>query len=79
MLTQQSYDEFSRVIANFAGSHFTFAKYVLPAMRKSETSSVLFITGGVGKFQAHTGPNASPYSRPWAASQARSAFGASAF
>ncbi|GAB4821734.1 hypothetical protein N2152v2_008780 [Parachlorella kessleri] len=49
VLTQQSYDEFSRVIANFAGSHFTFAKCVLPAMRKAESSSVLFITGGVGK------------------------------
>lgn len=37
-----------QVIANFAGSHFVFAKTVLPAMRKSEHSSLLFITGGVG-------------------------------
>ncbi len=50
MLTQQSYEEFSRVIANFAGSHFVFAKYVLPAMRKAATSSMLFITGGVGEW-----------------------------
>lgn len=49
MLTEQSYEEFSRVIASFAGTHFTFAKYVLPAMRQSHASSMLFITGGVGE------------------------------
>ena len=26
VLTEQSYDEFSQVIANFAGSHFVFSK-----------------------------------------------------
>ena len=49
MLTEQSYAEFSRVLANFAGSHFTFVKYILPAMRQSHTSSMLFVTGGVGE------------------------------
>lgn len=49
LLTEQSYAEFSRVLANFAGSHFTFVKYILPAMRQSHTSSMLFVTGGVGK------------------------------
>jgi hypothetical protein len=48
LLTEQSYEEFSRVIANFAGSHFTFSKYVLPAMRPTDSSSMLYITGGVG-------------------------------
>ncbi|KAL4855773.1 3-oxoacyl-[acyl-carrier-protein] reductase FabG [Chlorella vulgaris] len=49
VLTEQSYEEFSRVLANFAGSHFVFAKNVLPAMRKAPSSSMLFVTGGVGK------------------------------
>lgn len=49
LLTEQSYDEFSRVIANFAGSHFVFAKTILPVMKKSENSTMLFITGGVGE------------------------------
>ncbi|PSC75546.1 peroxisomal trans-2-enoyl-reductase-like [Micractinium conductrix] len=49
VLTEQSYDEFSQVIANFAGSHFVFSKYVLPQMSQSPTSSFLYITGGVGK------------------------------
>lgn len=37
------------MIANFAGSHFVFAKTILPVMKKSENSSMLFITGGVGE------------------------------
>jgi len=37
------------VIANFAGSHFVFAKTILPVMKKSEGSTMLFITGGVGE------------------------------
>eukprot|EP00887_Chlorella_sp_A99_P007128 scaffold2.g7128.t1 len=49
VLTEQSYDEFSRVIANFAGSHFVFSKCVLPVMKRNEHSSMLYITGGVGK------------------------------
>jgi omega-amidase len=49
LLTEQSYEEFSRVIANFAGSHFVFAKTILPVMKKSESSTMLFITGGVGQ------------------------------
>ncbi|KAL4432189.1 hypothetical protein ABPG77_005951 [Micractinium sp. CCAP 211/92] len=49
VLTEQTYEEFSSVIANFAGSHFTFSKYVLPQMKQSPTSSFLYITGGVGQ------------------------------
>ena len=53
VLTDQSYEEFARVIANFAGSHFVFAKTILPVMKKSENSSMLFITGGVGEETCH--------------------------
>lgn len=49
VLTEQSYSEFLHVIHDFAGSHFTFAKYVLPVLKKADTSSFLFITGGVGE------------------------------
>lgn len=52
VLTEQSYEEFSAVIANFAGSHFVFSKYVLPQMRQAPTSSFLYITGGVGELLA---------------------------
>jgi hypothetical protein len=47
-LTQQSGEEFDRVVASQARSHFVFAKSILPILKQSRSSSFTFVTGGAG-------------------------------
>lgn len=48
-LTEQTLVEFDQVMRETAASHFVFAKYVLPALKQSNSASLLFISEGSGK------------------------------